>query len=509
MGKLGRGNTYYVDSQYGSDDHHGKSPQKAWKSIERANRQMFMPGDTLLFKKGQVFGGLLKPQMKRTGDARFVIASYGDGEKPTIDGQGSLPAAVWMYNLQNFEIIDLRIVNQAPQRRAKMAGLKVEIDNYGIAKNIALRNLDVENVNGLLEKQKGGGCGILIENGGKETISIFNGLLIEGCTIRRCERNAIRFGAYWSRQEWNPNLNVVIRKNLIEEVPGDGIVPIGCDGALIEHNVMRNCTRLLPLGEAAAGIWPWSCDNTVIQFNEVSDHKAPWDGQGFDSDWNCRHTIIQYNYSHDNEGGFVLVCNDGGVGSDYSVGNTGTIVRYNVSLNDGIRRHRTHAGVFSPVVHFAGPAKQTQFYNNLIIHAGQLADTLDNRFIHFSGWGGMPGDTRFANNVFVSHTPTEIDLAGCQGIEFANNLFSGVFGHMPTQNGNIYSLPNGKEWQLLTPSPKGFEGLGMFKSRSDFEGLGKGIKVDGLPPSDFFGNSISGKVWNIGIDQTEFSTINH
>ena len=33
----------------------------------------------------------------------------------------------------------------------------------------------------------------------------------------------------------------------------------------------------------AAGIWPWSCDNTLVQFNEVSGHKAPWDAQGFDS----------------------------------------------------------------------------------------------------------------------------------------------------------------------------------------------------------------------------------
>ena len=75
---------------------------------------------------------------------------------------------------------------------------------------------------------------------------------------------------------------------MIEEVPGDGIVPIGCDSTLIEYNVMRDCPDMLPDTEAAAGIWPWSCDNTLVQFNEVSGHKAPWDAQGFDSDWNCR-----------------------------------------------------------------------------------------------------------------------------------------------------------------------------------------------------------------------------
>ena len=73
---------------------------------------------------------------------------------------------------------------------------------------------------------------------------------------------------------------------------------------------MRDCPDVLPMTEAAAGIWPWSCDNTTIQFNEVYGHKAPWDAQGFDADYNCNNTIIQYNYSHDNYGGLVLVCNN-------------------------------------------------------------------------------------------------------------------------------------------------------------------------------------------------------
>ena len=132
---------------------------------------------------------------------------------------------------------------------------------------------------------------------------------------------------YSTRDFWYPNRNVVVRNNLIEEVPGDGIVPIGCDGALIEYNIMRNCTDLLPDGEYAAGIWPWSCDNTLIQYNEVSDHKAPGDAQGYDSDNNCNNTIIQYNYSHDNEGGFLLICDTGESVMPENIGTNNTIIR--------------------------------------------------------------------------------------------------------------------------------------------------------------------------------------
>ena len=30
-----------------------------------------------------------------------------------------------------------------------------------------------------------------------------------------------------------------MRSNLLENIGGDGIVPEGCDGALLEHNILR------------------------------------------------------------------------------------------------------------------------------------------------------------------------------------------------------------------------------------------------------------------------------
>jgi len=103
------------------------------------------------------------------------------------------------------------------------------------------------------------------------------------------------------------------------------------------------------------GIWPWSADNTIIQYNEVYGTKGQHDAEGFDSDWNSRNTLIQYNYSHDNEGGFLLICNEGSQPADISAGNTGTIVRYNISQNDH------HRGI-----KFSGPVKNTLIYNNTI-----------------------------------------------------------------------------------------------------------------------------------------------
>ena len=79
------------------------------------------------------------------------------------------------------------------------------------------------------------------------------------------------------------------------------------------------------------------------------------DGEGFDSDLNSRNTIIQYNYSHDNEGGFLLICNDGSQAPADNAGNVGTIVRYNISQNDH------HRGI-----NIAGPVTNATIYNNTI-----------------------------------------------------------------------------------------------------------------------------------------------
>lgn len=129
---------------------------------------------------------------------------------------------------------------------AGRAGVKVLCEEYGVSHHIVLDALNIHDVNGTLAKHSGEGCGILVETRWKERPSAFDSLTIENCIIRRCERNGITWSSGWDRRKWFPNTHTMICKNLIEEVPGDGIVPIGCDGALVEYNLMRNCTDLLP-----------------------------------------------------------------------------------------------------------------------------------------------------------------------------------------------------------------------------------------------------------------------
>jgi hypothetical protein len=487
------GRTFHVDAQAGNDNFDGLTPATAWKTLEKVNATVFEAGDRLLFKAGTTYTGQLVPRGSgKLTDGRpvpIVVDRYGEGAKPRIDGEGRFEAALYLHNVEYWEVNNLELTNTGTEPMALRKGVYVHVEDYGTAFHIQLKDLYIHDVNGTTRKADGNSGGIRWRTRGTTKHSRLDGLLVEGCHIVRCERDGIMGAGHTQRGiDWYPSLNVVIRNNLIEEVPGDGIVPIACDGALVEHNVMRNCTRLLPEGDAAAGIWPWACDNTVIQFNEVSDHKAPWDAQGFDSDWDCRNTIIQYNYSHDNEGGFLLVCNNGGAPPNIGV-NDSTIVRYNVSYNDGLRAQPTRReGYFSPTFHISGPVRGTKIYNNVIFVPAKPDPNIDRTMIKMDNWGGpWPEDTWFANNIFYVEGDTRYDWGGSKNHIFEYNIYYGNHVNGPEDGHAITADPL---FVAPTSAAAGFETLKGFMLRSGSPAIRAGLPISNNGGRDLFGNGL-------------------
>ncbi len=416
---------YYLDAVSGSDQNNGTAESSAWKTLAKASSLQLKAGDRLLLKCGQTFEGELEVTGKGTASERIEVGAYGTGDKPIVKGYDQSKYAVRVSNSDYLTVSGLEIVNTGRDRLAGRTGIKVECTDYGISHDICISDLYIHDVNGSLSKDAGGGSAILVENGGNSIASCFQGLLIENCHIKDCARNAMIWSGYWERSNWLPSTGVVVRGNLIEGVPGDGIVPIGCDGCLIEYNVMRDCPDILPSDQAAAGIWPWSCDNTVIQFNEVSDHKAPWDAQGFDCDYNCRNTLMQYNYSHDNYGGMMLIC-DSGNERNYSIGNQGSTVRYNISIGDAVRPKETRDGMFSPALHLCGRIENTLIERNIIHQNAKPADQIDRTMICSNSWDGYASATTIRENVFYSAEPSSFTMTNSTGNTFEGNWYLGL-----------------------------------------------------------------------------------
>lgn len=476
---------YYLDATAGSDTNTGRSSDQAWKSLAKLHGVKLQPGEKVLLKRGEIFNGELEITGQGTREQRIYVDAYGEGEqKPCIVGYDTSMYAARIYNSDYVTFQNLEIVNTGKEPLPCRSGLKIESTDYGVSQHIVVNNVTVRDVNGSLVKEKGGGCGIYIVNGGKEKISVFNRLTIENCHILRCARNAMIWDAYSDRQNWHPSKHTVIRGNLIEEVPGDGIVPIGCDSTLIEYNVMRDSPDVLPDTEAAAGIWPWSCDNTVIQYNEVSGHKAPWDAQGFDSDWNCTGTVIQYNYSHDNYGGLVLVCNDGTASPSFNRGNTGTVVRYNISIGDGVRPGPTRAGMFSPGIHLAGPVKDSRIMHNIIHMNRKPSADIDRTMITLDSWGGYPDSTFISGNVFYTPEKSGFRFTESTHNFFDGNYYIGKFEQLP-EDRQARRMADTYRKEVLDKDENGYAALALLMDTVEVAGS-KGLFVNKEAIERFF-----------------------
>ena len=147
--------------------------------------------------------------------------------------------------------------------------------------------------------------------------------------------------------------------------------------------------------------------------------------------------IIQHNYSHDNYGGFLLVCNKGSnYKQDNNIGTVKTIIRHNISVNDGIRPYPTkNKGIFSPTFHLTGPIEDTHIYDNIIIIPKKQAK-VDNTLVEIDNWGGpWPINTLFENNEIYFEESLQVKLKNIKDLLFKNNKFSKNIKNLsPTNN---------------------------------------------------------------------------
>jgi hypothetical protein len=403
--------TYYVDCGEGDDSNSGMSPGEAWRTLDKINSIVFASGDRILFRAGQAWSGCLQPSGSGEPDAPIRLHAFGDGAKPLINGAGGT-AAVYLHNQQYWEIKNLELCNRGSPA-GRRCGVYVVGEDFGTLSHIHLVNLNVRDVNGLQHIKANGG--IIFEVRGKTKETRFNDVLIEGCSVAAVDRSGIMLvSSWWDRHlereagHWDPSSKVVVRGNAVSDVGGDGIVVCCAKGPLIERNIARDCNKRS--GRHCGGIWPWACDDAVIQFNEAYLTRTTRDSEGFDSDYFSRRTVIQYNYSHDNEGGFVLVCGNG----DVDGFNDGTIVRYNISQNDR-----------NQVFMLSGCITNTLIHNNTIY----IAEGLTTNPVNSWDWGGVwPENTYFFNNVFYNLGTGEYRLGGCAHTVFEHNLF---YGHHP------------------------------------------------------------------------------
>jgi hypothetical protein len=492
------GNTNYYLSENGNDTNNGLTSQTAWKSLSKFDNIKLAAGDSILVEANSTFTGTFEPYTGSSGVAGnpIVITKYGSSnysQRPILNGNGETHTVV-INNGEHWEVSNLEVTNPNPQN-GRRRGIAFINTDAGELKDIKILNNYVHDVDGDNVKDSGGSMGIMVDvrKGTNPVQSWYDGILIEGNEVVRCDRTGIgTASSWWCRTDVNCNAgtgyvsheNVVIRNNYVKDAGGDGIVPINATGALVEYNIVNGAN--VNSGTHNVALWCWNSDNVTFQFNEAYNAKGTLDGQGLDVDYGQTGTIFQYNYSHDNEGGFMLITGPGGSTVDQC------IVRYNISQNDNTR-----------AFHVTGNVTDCKVYNNVVY----VNENLNTKPIVIGSWNGYPKSIDFENNIF------HLDSAGTwdkisrvtERFTFDNNIVYGTHTTgEPTGNNNLTNNPmlvsvgtttsgSFSNGQVTRPNADGYK----IQVGSPAIGAGKLIANNG--GYDYWGNSVSStQVPNIG-----------
>ena len=84
--RTARAATYYVDTDSGNDLKPGTSATDAWATLAKVNATTFLPGDSVLFKRGGHWSGQLTPRGSGTHGHVITLGAYGSGALPVLSG---------------------------------------------------------------------------------------------------------------------------------------------------------------------------------------------------------------------------------------------------------------------------------------------------------------------------------------------------------------------------------------------------------------------------------------
>ena len=199
-------------------------------------------------------------------------------------------------------------------------------------------------------------------------------------------------------------------------------------------------------------------------------YDADCDGTGFDVDYDQDNTTIQFNYSHDNEGGFILLCTDDEART--------ADVRFNLSVDDAAMFHESPCKITGGQI---GTLDGLRAYNNTFLTPTSGVITPPSG-LEIPGLL-QTGDFQFKNNI-VYGTRDIATPFGC-GTNCSHNLF----WRLPTSGTNAVSAdpefrkPDARRGGL-------FPGAKPLRLREGSPALAAGAPIPGSPSSDYFGEPV-------------------
>lgn len=536
--------TYHVDCAAGNDANAGTSPTTAWRTIPRANQPTYQPGDQILLKRSCTWSGTgFKARGNGSVAAPVLLADYGTGTLPVIDGVGAHEPAVLLKNVQNWTVrnLDLTQHGQAPQAldagnehgkdadpnsdeyMAAVLDIRglgpVGVQNCGEA--CTVRNIRLES----LKVHDGSWNGIYSGAGfyqlGTNTFGYVDNVVVTGVESWGHHKSGIDFTSTYHKTQIYPTTNVKVLSSYLHDNGADGVVMGPVHHGLIDGN---QCSFNGRIRNARLGCWAWDSRDVVIQFSESHHNMTPLntsrarDGGGFDLDLGIEDSVIQYSWSHDNQGeGFLLLTWPIGFGFKRGVTHNAHM-RYNVGERDGKK-------LAGGITVFGGVDPGVIYNNTIYYEAARQAGTemfqSTGAPITSDTWGKSGAPRLFVyNNIFITNGTVHAGAVSNNAwsnssgtFAFDNNLWFRVEGGVRFQWGSSVITtfagwqakgfdPNGLNANPLVVGPLG-GGPAAYKLSAGSPAIDRGRTVTaglrGMGTRDYFGTATpQGAAYDIG-----------
>ncbi|MGW0425138.1 carbohydrate binding domain-containing protein [Streptomyces sp. NPDC003015] len=500
---MAAGSTFYVDCSAATN---GNGTQASpWNSVSSVNSTTFGAGDSILFAAGTTCTGQLTPQGSGASGSPVTMGSYGTGAKPVINANGATGPVIHLLNQQYWEIGGLELTNSAasPDYRS---GVLAENSSGGILHHIRVHDMYIHDITGWSGGWYSTNAGVGIQTDHTTPVSTWDDAVVENNTFDHVDRIAVAVTPDGNGQGTGLTTNAIIRNNTMTYDGGDDILVVKGDGALIDgnkagHGGMKSTCP--PSGQvcnrASAGIWMSGSKDTVVQHNEVYCAANFQDGTGFDVDWGNHNTTFQYNYSHQNLGGFLLVMPPFTIANEptSTVPSDGTVVRYNISENDGSNAGCPESGTSNhtdSVIDMPGniPNKSGSsgmaplFYNNTFY----VRDGLGTQITGGRGRTSVSGIWSFENNAVFNYGSGGY-LATGSGSVYSNNLFYGR--HPSSEPADPAKVVTDPEFRNPgnADTNSSFTGINAYQFHPSSPAIRAGTVISNNGGQDAFGNAVS------------------
>lgn len=516
-------NTYYIDSNNGSDANNGLTKKTAIKTLKRANTLSLKHGDKLLLANGQVFNGTLELiNVSGSKPHPVIVSNYSLNKNdisnlPIIDARGYRNGVLLM-NCNYVFVSNLHITADAggvpdgSGRKTDMrCGVLITCDKAEEYKNIHLSCLKINDVfyadKGVVrsKKETNSANGTQAYGWGIRLINRIKGAVLKNITVEGCRVENVGHTGIKATGGKHSIRNLQLYNNIVTHTGGPGMQMSGILDGHVKGNTVTysgSATDTRKWGRGS-GLWTWGCSKVLIEHNSFRHANGPADSAGCHIDFNCDNVIVQYNVSEENAGGFCEI-----LGNNYNCA-----YRYNISINDGHRVKKVN-GAFQEgkifwLSGFNGKGKEhngpfnSYFYNNTIY---VKADIVAKMAVTRTAQGIL-----LANNIFYIEGDSKLVMGDqykpatkgeslIKNVIFKNNLFLKadnwpvdvlIQDEAPVLGNPRFTNTNGNEPINYIPENKSLikdKGIQIENLPGDKKGLFIGLKVE----KDILGNKIKG-----------------